>query len=98
MQIKPNRTVLEGLVREIRPQPDGWGADVDLDVLSNLSPEASEDFLRSSHGDCLTAFWARSEPLQVGETIRAQLTLHGGPGGQRAVIQSIERVAPKPES
>ena len=98
MQIKPNCTLLEAFVRAVLPQPDGWGVEVDLEVLSNLSPEASADFIRSAQGDRLTAFWARSEPLTIGERVRAQLTLHAGPDGEKAVIQSIDSVEVKPES
>lgn len=92
MQIRPNQTVLEGFIRGVRPETDGWGVEVVMDVLSNVSPQGTDDFIRSGPGDQVTAFYARPEPPGIGEKVRAQLTLHGGPGGERAVIQSFERL------
>ncbi len=90
MQIKPNQTILEGKVTSIRPHHEGWGADVDLEVLRNVSPSAEEDFLNPRPGQTITTFTAEPGKLVVGNLVRAQATLLGGPHGERAVLQEVE--------
>ena len=88
--VKPNKTVLRVKVRAIRPEPDGWGAEVDLEVAENLSPE--NDFVRPSPGSVLTAFAAEPDQLHVGDSVRVSASLAAGQFGGRVVIESIKCV------
>jgi len=90
--VQPNKTVVSGRVRAIRPEPDGQGAELELEVLANESPAAERDFLRPAPGSVLTAF-AADAPRDVRERdlVRVEACLLAGPGGGRAVIESIER-------
>jgi hypothetical protein len=94
--VQPNKTVLAGRVRAIRPGPGGRGSEVELEVLANESPSAERDFLRPALGSVLTAF-AADPPAGVRERdlVRVEASLLAGPGGGRAVIQSIERRSPR---
>jgi hypothetical protein len=89
MLIKPNHTIVEGRVRAIRPEADGWGADVDLLVTRNESPSHDADFIRPAPGSLLTAFSAEAEKLKVGDVIRARASLLAGPFGGRTVLESV---------
>lgn len=88
MWVKPNKTVLRGVVRAIRPAADGWGADVDLEVEENDSPRSEEDFLKPDLGSTMTLFTAEHECLRVGGRVRVEARLNAGPTGGRPVIQS----------
>ena len=89
MRIKPNRTVVRGRVRAIRPEPDGYGAELELEVLANESPSPDEDFLRPEPGSVLCAFLADPELVRVDAEVRVGACLVAGPGGGRAVIESV---------
>ncbi|HEX8998958.1 MAG TPA: hypothetical protein VGB07_03595 [Blastocatellia bacterium] len=89
MLIKPNRTIFTGHVRAIRPEADGWGANVELLVEQNESASREEDFLRPEPGTVLIVFAAEPDKLQVGEHIRAEVTLHAGPFGNRTVLETV---------
>ena len=95
--VQPNKTVFAGRVRAIRPDPGGRGTEVELEVLANESPSAERDFLRPAPGSVFTAF-AADPPAGVRELdlVRVEASLLAGPGGGRAVIESIERSAPRP--
>lgn len=93
MQLRPNQTVLQGRVRAIRPEADGWGATIELLVVQNESPAEASDFLRSAPGTVLNVFTAEPELLQVGEMIRAHVTLLAGPFGERRVLESFDPIA-----
>jgi hypothetical protein len=89
--VQPNKTVVSGRVRAIRPEPDGRGAEVELEVLANESPSAERDFLRPAPGSVLTAFAAEPPSgLRERDLVRVEASLLAGPGGGRAVIESIE--------
>lgn len=90
MHTKPNSTRLTGRVAAIRPEADGWGAEVDLDVLSNDTPSPDGDFIRPQGGQKLTAFYTRPDDLKVGDVVRAEASLSGGPTGSRAVLRSVQ--------
>jgi hypothetical protein len=90
MRVKPNETILRARVRAIRPAADGWGADVDFDVVANDSPDSSRDFLRPKPRSTLTAFAAEPEKLHVGDEVSVVLSLNAGPSGERAVVRSAE--------
>ena len=89
--VQPNKTILSGRVRSIRPDPGGRGTEVELEVLANESPSAERDFLRPAPGSVLTAF-AAEPPSGVRErdVVRVEACLLAGPAGGRAVIESIE--------
>jgi hypothetical protein len=89
MQVMPNQTVLQGRVRAIRPEADGWGANIELLVVQNESPSEQNDFLRPTSGTVLNVFTAEPEQLQVGNLIRAQVTLLAGPFNERVVLESF---------
>ena len=92
MRVKPNRTVVRGRVSSIRKESDGWGAQVELQVLQNESPSPEEDFLRPEEGSTMTAFLPDPAELKVGDVVRAAASLNAGPFGGRSVIQSVERL------
>lgn len=92
--VQPNKTVLAGRVRAIRPDPQG-GAEVELEVLANESPSAEHDFLRPVPGSVLTAFAAEPPPgVRERDLVRVEASLLAGPGGGRPVIESIVRSRP----
>jgi hypothetical protein len=91
MQARPNKTVFSGMVREICPEPDGWGAMVNLEVMKNESPCPDDDFLRPAEGSTLKAFTPEPERLKVGDVIRAQAQFNAGPTGGRAVLQDVKK-------
>lgn len=95
MLVKPNRTLLRGKVRAIRPEADGWGAEVDLEVEENLSASEDEDFLRPQPGALLTVFAAEPGRLRVGDAVRVQASLNAGPFGGRAVLETVEPLRAK---
>ncbi len=94
MLAKPNTTVVEGKVGAIRPHADGWGADVDLEVLRNVSPNKASDFLSPEPGRTMTVFTAEPQQLHVGDRVRARLSLLAGPGGGRTVVEAVEPLSP----
>jgi hypothetical protein len=93
MRIKPNETVLKARVRRVEPEPDGEGANLHLEILGNESPAPDRDFLRPENGSTLTVYAAGEHGLKVGDVVRARAKLLGGPGGERAVLESSETLA-----
>jgi hypothetical protein len=93
MRAKPNKTIVTGWLRTYEPAPDGYGGDIEVEVIANTSPDAASDFLRSAPGQSLRAFYAQPAPpataLPFGRRVRVELTFLGGPGGGRPVVQSI---------
>jgi len=90
MLVKPNKTVVRGRVRAVVPEPDGVGASVEIEVLSNDSPSEGMDYLRPAPGSMLTLFATEPGALSVGDLIRAETRLLAGPGGGRAVLQAVK--------
>lgn len=93
MKARPNESVFIGHVKALRPQPDGWGAEMDLVVMNNLS-EAGQDFVQSKAGDSLTMFVPDPKGIAAGDRVRVTATLNAGPGGEKVVARSIERDGP----
>ena len=54
MQSKPNKTLVEGTVRSVRPDAGGYGSNVEIEVSGNVSPVEDADFLKPQRGDRLT--------------------------------------------
>jgi hypothetical protein len=92
MMIKPNRTILHGKVSAIRPEQDGRGAEIEIEVSENNSPVAEEDFLKTQPGDVTQLYFTEPEKLKVGDTIQARASLLGGPFGRRAVIEEVTKI------
>jgi hypothetical protein len=97
MQVQPNQTVLEAQVLAITPEPDGWGASVELKVLENISSTlkgdsavAKSDFLQPAKESVIQAFSSEPHLLKVGETVTVCTQLLAGPFGGRTVIESVQ--------
>jgi hypothetical protein len=80
---------VRGRVRAIRPEPDGYGAELEIEVLANESPSRARDFLRPAPGSRLKAFLADPGQVRLDEEVRVAAVLMAGPRGERAVIESV---------
>jgi hypothetical protein len=94
MKSAPNHTVVTGTLRACALAADGYGGDVEIEVVANESPDPNGDFIKPALGQVLRAFCpppdlARTQSL-VGRRVRVQLTFLGGPSGGRAVVQSLK--------
>lgn len=93
MRAKPNRTIITGWLRAYVPAPDGYGGEIEVEVIANESADAASDFLQLLPGQTLRAFYAQPAPaataLPRGHRVRVELTFLGGPGGGRPVVQSV---------
>lgn len=92
MIVKPNQTRIVGRITAIRPEPDGWGAQLDMEVIRNETVSPDDDFLKPAAGARMTAFFAQPEGLNIGDVVNADASLAGGPTGQRAVLRSVRPV------
>jgi hypothetical protein len=95
LRIKPNRTVLEGEVLEIRRCADGVGADVTLRVDANLGAAGAEDFTGARPGDALMLFTATPEALARSHRYRIDVSVLGGPEGERLVCGRADEIGPR---
>jgi hypothetical protein len=93
MRAAPNKTVVTARLRKFERAADGYGGELELEVIRNESPDRATDFLRPEAGKSLRAFYAQTDPpaaaLTMGQRVRVELTFLGGPSGGRAVVQSI---------
>jgi hypothetical protein len=90
MQSAPNKTIVIGRFRAYRPAADGYGGEVEIEVVRNISPDSERDFLKHGPGDALLAFTPEPK-IPVGDAeVTAELTFLGGPRGGRAVLQSFK--------
>ena len=48
MNLRPNKSVIEGRVKRVKPMADGVGADVVVDVLECKAADDLEDFIGAS--------------------------------------------------
>lgn len=92
MRIRPNRTVLEGEVLEIRRSTDGFGADLRFKVDANLGAGSADDLTGASAGDTLTLFTAVPEALRPACRYRVEVSVLGGPGGERMVCGRADEI------
>ncbi len=90
MLAKPNRTVIEGAVRAIRPAKGGVGHDFEIEVRRNLSLGTQEDFIQPAVGQSLHLFAAEQPNAAIGDLVRVQARLLGGPFGERTVVERVE--------
>ena len=87
MLIRPNHATLEGEVLGVARHADGFGADVRLKVLANVSADRERDFTGAVSGQVLTLFAAVPEALRRGKRYRIDAIVRGGPLGERVVIE-----------
>lgn len=92
MLLRPNETVLDGVLRSVRPAVDGKGFEVTLSVTANCTPTPEQDFLRPPPGSELTLFAAQSPDAAVGDSCNVKASLLGGPFGQRAVLSTLKKL------
>lgn len=92
MRIRPNRTVLEGKVLDIRRCADGTGADVTLEVETNLGASGADDFTGAKAGDTLMLFTAVPEALAPSHRYRIDVSVLGGPEGERMVCGRADEI------
>jgi hypothetical protein len=86
MKTPPNRTVVTGRLQKFEPAVDGYGGDLEIEVVSNVSPDPSADFIRPEAGKQLRAFYPepseREISLLIGRFVRVDLTFLGGTRGR----------------
>lgn len=97
MKSAPNRTIVSGRVRGCKPAPDGFGGELELEVIANETPDARTDFIRPAVGQALRAFYGELDAridtaTLLGQRVRVQLTFLGGPRGGRVVVQKLDPV------
>ncbi|HEX8566302.1 MAG TPA: hypothetical protein VF648_11705 [Pyrinomonadaceae bacterium] len=92
MQAKPNKTILRGRVKSI--EPHALGAEIELEVSQNSSPDPEEDFLRCEPGTTLKAYFADVEqnPLSIGDEVQAQASLAADAFGGKAIFESVSQI------
>ncbi len=89
----PNKTILRGKVSVIRPEPDGQGAEIELEVAENKSLEVEKDFLKTKSGRNNKSLFYGTGKLKVGDVIQAQATLLAGPfGGARPLLEKVKKL------
>jgi hypothetical protein len=98
MKTPPNKTVVTGRLQKFESAVDGYGGDLEIEVVSNESPDPSADFIKPEAGKQLRAFYPgpseRDISSLIGGLVRVDLTFLGGPSGGRAVVQSLRAVSP----
>jgi hypothetical protein len=92
MKVKPNLTVVEGVVRAIQPDPGGYGSNVEVEVGRNISPADDADFLKPKTGERLVLFSAVAPEAEVGLRVRVQARLLAGPFGERNILEHLEAI------
>ena len=90
MLAKPNRTMIEGIVRRVVAAADGIGHEVEIEVRRNLSEGKSDDFLQPEKGKNMQLFSADVPAANVGDVVRARARLLAGPFGGRTVLEQME--------
>ena len=93
MHAAPNKTVLKGTLRHFALAADGFGGDIEIEVIENASPDPDADFIKPEPGKTVHAFYAQPELPDVkqliGRRVRVELTFLGGPSGSRVVVQAL---------
>jgi hypothetical protein len=89
MQIKPNKTILEGKVSRVDRAADGWGANVEFAVDKSTPAEGFSDFVQAEPGSVVTVFAAEPHAIEAGKTYTLTASVLGGPEGERVVIENV---------
>jgi len=90
MLAKPNKTVVEGTVRAIIPTSDGQGHEIEIKVCRNLTRGRTGDFIQPAEGQSLILFAAQTPDVTIGDRVRVQARLLGGPFGERSVLEQLD--------
>jgi len=92
MKSFPNKTVATGTLRKYERAAEGFGGDIEIEVIENESPDPDADFIKPEPGKVMRAFCGQAESADamVGRRVRVHLTFLGGPFGGRAVVQSLK--------
>ena len=90
MLAKPNKTVIEGIVRAIAPASGGQGHEIEIQVYRNLSRGRSDDFIQPAEGQSLILFAAQTPDVTIGDRVRVQARLLAGPFGERTVLEQLD--------
>src|SRR6266513_816575 len=90
MLAKPNKTVIEGTVRAIVPARESQGHEIEIEVYRNLSRGRSDDFIQPAEGQSLILFAAQTPDVTIGDRVRVQARLLGGPFGERSVLEQLD--------
>jgi hypothetical protein len=93
MKVKPNLTVIEGVVRAIRPDAGGYGSNVEIEVSRNVSPDDGDDFLKPKPGELLALFTPETPAAKTGQRVRVRARLLAGPSGERSILEDIAVIA-----
>ena len=97
MKTPPNKTVVTGRLQKFEPASDGYGGDLEIEIVSNESPDPSADFIKPEAGRHLRAFYPSFSERDIsllGRLVRFELTFLGGPSGGRAVVQDLRAISP----
>ena len=86
---------MEGAVTAIRPAKDGVGHEFEIEVHRNLSQGKDDDFIQPATGQPLQLFAAEEPDARIGDLVRVQARLLGGPFGQRTVVERVEPLTTK---
>lgn len=92
MQIKPNETLLDGVVQRIDHAKDGIGATVSFSVLKNHASDPAADFVGAPAGATLDLFAAVPQEFEVGGRYQVSTALAGGPREQKVVVRSARKL------
>ena len=92
MQLKPNKTILEGSVTRVVPAGDGWGANIEFTVAQSRAAKGFQDFLGAEPGATLTIFAAEPQIVEAGKKYVLTTSCRGGPGGERVILENARPV------
>ena len=96
LNVHPNETLVKAVVKVVKPCDDGYGHEMDLEILTNESPDPANDFLQPKPGDRVMVFDANLGDVKDGQQIQATLALVGGPQQERAVLRQAQKLPIKP--
>jgi hypothetical protein len=92
MRTMPNKSILEGVVRQVTPADDGHGADIEFVVDRAETAEGYADFIRPADGATLHLFAAEPGEFHIGGRYRVTATVLGGPMGERSVVETARPI------
>jgi hypothetical protein len=90
MRIRPNRCELDAEVLALRRCADGHGAELELRALGDARALEGDEMTGARSGDTLTVFAAVPEAVAAGGRYRLELSVLGGPAGERIVAARVQ--------